>query len=438
MMRLNLLKGFSIIGAFAIFFPIFQNTFGTSGAILVNAAVIAASCVVLFAAFGKGVSKERFVGKSKESVIILFVFLILLIHIPLAMSSGALFNNFSIAIRDFYEIHRPIMYTLVFCLAYFAFQNIDDLNKLHKFLIYIFIGLVILGLNQSFRVFDEITVLYTKEHNAMTRRLSAPFVNPYDYAFVMILFIVYFFFWFICGRWYNILFFVFALILFISTQSRSMTIGLGFAMLFWMPIVIGFANRRSLAKYRLNQTIVRYVVVSFAGIITFSLLIGYLLDNYGYLTKAFVQIIEQGDLSTLDGATSTRQDQLLYAFDLARKNPVVLLFGNGAAKNHMEFVESTYTYYIFRYGLIGLLLYFLVPWVLAIGCSIRCLKRINYKHSLFPFYAAILIWLLCLPVCSIGNNLTEQVRVSFLYYSTLGIVVRSVVILRPSNSNKKP
>src|SRR5690606_16187471 len=117
--------------------------------------------------------------------VFLMIFLLLLVQIPLSISIGALFSGFSVVVRDFYEVHRPFLYTFIFCLAFFAFQSYDDFSKIDKYIVIVFIGLAILGLNQYLRVSDSVTDLYTKHHNAMTRRLSAPFINPYDYAYVM-------------------------------------------------------------------------------------------------------------------------------------------------------------------------------------------------------------------------------------------------------------
>lgn len=433
MKQTSLLEWFSRISVFAFFFPIFYNILGGSGAILVNGIIIVLAGILLINRFKKEISSQLTSDNRKVIISFLFVFLLLLLQIPLSMSSGALFHNFSIIIRDFYEIHRPILYALIFCLAYFSFRTYDDLLKLHTFFIYLFIGFAILGINQTFRFVDDITVLYTKDHNAMTRRLTAPFVNPYDYAFVMILFILYFFFRFIHRHWTNLFLFFFSVVLFVLTQSRSMTIGLAFAIGFLVPVAMVYSNRSALSRYRVSSGMMRYGLLSLIGVIAFVALLGYLLTNFSYLTKSFVEIIERGNLNSLDGATSIRKDQFEYAFELAMNNPITLVFGNGAAKAHMEFVESMYTYYIFRYGILGLMLYFVMPMVLGIKCAIQCLKQIDSRDRLYPMYLALLIWLICLPICAIGNNLTEQVRISFLYYSSLGILARSTVLLKDVN-----
>jgi len=137
-----------------------------------------------------------------------------------------------------------------------------------------------------------------------------------------------------------------------------------------------------------------------------------------------------GDLDAAGSSMSIRQEQFQTALNLAKDNPLVFLFGNGPAKSSMEYVESMYTYFFFRYGVIGFILYFLFPLCLGITLLFNILKTIGKNNKNYPFFLALLLWFLCIPICSIGNNLTEQVRVSFLYYGTLGIITKAYVDLR--------
>ncbi|MFD2036797.1 hypothetical protein ACFSKL_18475 [Belliella marina] len=421
---------FIIIGCFAMFFPSFHVYLESAGAILINGLVIVFSFIAIALNYRKNVKNQLKVLETKSFKLISGIFIVLLIHIPISMSLGSLFSDFTIVTRDFYELHRPILYLLIFCLAYFSITSYEDLEKLNKIMIFIFVCFIIFGINQNIRFSDDLTVLYTKFHNARTRRLSIPFVNPYDYAFVMILFIFYYLFRFVYNHWAYLFFFIIALVLFMLTQSRSMAVGLLFGLIIVVPIFMIYNQRMPLFKGRLSFGMMKYGILSIAGIIGFSILLSYILTNFSYLTKSFVRIIESGSLESMDNATSIRKDQLMFTLDLAVSNPFILLFGNGAAKEKMEFVESMYTYFLFRYGLIGLVVYFLIPLLLGIKYTIICLKLLTTKDALFPFFAAILVWLICLPLCSIGNNITEQVRVSFLYYSILAILIKGSVVLR--------
>jgi len=429
-MASGLRKDFAFIGIFAILFPAFYSVVGTSGAIIINAIVLILSVYSIILKHGHTARFSMTPYDRRLLGAFFIVFFLLLFHIPISTAIGALFNNFPVVIRDSFELHRPFFYASVFSLAFFSFQSREDLEGIDRYLLIIFLGLGLLGINQYLRISDTITDLYTKHHNAITRRLSAPFINPYDYAFVMMLFVYYFFFRFLYGNRRFVVLFIFAVALFVLTQSRSMTIGLLFGLLVLIPTFMVYVNRKSLFMLRLTAGMSRYLIVSFVGIVVFSALVGYLITNFSYLTKAFVTIIENRSIS-IDSSTSIRQEQFNTALKLAIDNPLVALLGNGAAKEKMEFVESMYTYYLFRYGVLGFILYFLIPLLLGLRLCLSCINQIRPNDTLFPLYAAVLIWLLCLPICSIGNNLTEQVRVSFIYYSSLGIVAKSASILRP-------
>ncbi len=67
-----------------------------------------------------------------------------------------------------------------------------------------------------------------------------------------------------------------------------------------------------------------------------------------------MRLVESGEVGNSAGA---RVEQFLFALDKAQ-NPLIMFFGNGPSKLEMEYVELMYTYQFYRYGLVGVLLYF--------------------------------------------------------------------------------
>src|SRR5690554_3231548 len=213
-------RGFSAFFLFALFFPVFHNSIGLLGGMLVNGGLIIGLTAYFLVfknmhfVFQNAYQKKLFVGVS-------LIFIFFLLHISLSMLVGATFGEVDIIQRDLYEFHRPILYLLTFAIAFIVFSRAGLVLKFERLLLFAFFVLVLIGLNQYFGFYDYLSQLYTKEHNVNSRRVSAPFVNPYDYAFMMSFFNLYFLLKTIYARRIFILPFVISLVMFILPQSRS-------------------------------------------------------------------------------------------------------------------------------------------------------------------------------------------------------------------------
>ncbi len=83
-------------------------------------------------------------------------------HIALSMAIGMLFGDVTVIERDLFELHRPVLYLLVFTISFLSKDKLDSFNTL---IVVVFIGIVTIGLLQLFRVEDAFSELYTKYHN---------------------------------------------------------------------------------------------------------------------------------------------------------------------------------------------------------------------------------------------------------------------------------
>lgn len=411
---------FIVLALFALFFPSFQGQLGSAGAIFING-----SLIMLLGFYFILQKKQIYYFTSLEKKYYLYFSLIwvfFFFHIALSILIGMLFGNVTVIERDLFELHRPILYFLLFTFSYFVFLDKDILNGLNTLLIYIFVGVVVIGLLQFFRIDDTFSELYTKLHNIKSFRVAAPFTNPYDFAFVMSFFIYYFFIATLYKSWKYVFLFLIAVIMFVLPQSRSVAVGFLIGFFVVTPFILMLLGIK-IKKRKLTKPYFYYMVVFAVIVFSFLASIPYLLENFGYLTGQFVRLFESGEVGN---SASIRVEQFLFALNKA-ENLLILLFGNGPSKLEMEYVESMYTYQFYRYGLVGVVLYFVYPIVLTVFLSWRLLKMVDKKSYAYVLFLTMVLWLLTHPFMFIGNNFTEQVRTSFLYYSLLGIVASQYI-----------
>lgn len=407
---------------FAFFFPLFRNYIGTAGAIAINGFLII-FIGLYFLYFLK--EKLKFQDQNLLSIYkyFAFIFVFMLLHIPLASSIGVTFGSIQPVVRDFFELHRPILYILVFSVAFFTFVDLNRIGRMHILLLGIFTLLVLFGLNHFFHFNEFLTSIYTKEANASRFRVAIPFVNPYDYAFMISFFVFYFFVNALYrSKWY-ILLTVLALIMFILPQSRSVAAGMLIGIFVVLPFILIYLNLNKQLVF--NKPFIWFGIFFITISISFLAMIPYLLENFPYLTTQFVKFSESGDIGN---SANTRLEQFYFALDKAQ-NPLIFLFGNGPAKDELEYVESIYNYQFYRYGIVGIILYLIYPLLLSSYFLVKILKKLHYGSELYPLYLTLLLWFVTIPLMSIGNNFTEQIRISFFYYSMLGLVARSYYLI---------
>jgi hypothetical protein len=185
-------------------------------------------------------------------------------------------------------------------------------------------------------------------------------------------------------------------------------------------------NFKKVLKSKLNRKFVKFLLLFTFLMFLFVFSISYLIESFPYLTGQFVKFLNGEGAG---GSANARLDQLLFAIDKASNNGFIWVFGNGPAKNEMEYVESIYTYQFYRYGIVGVVLYFIVPLLVCSWLSWRCMMLVGFKSQDFPIYFALLLWFLTIPLMSIGNNFTEQIRLSFFFYTFVGFINARYVLL---------
>lgn len=415
-MTLSINTFFSFLFFYAIAMPFFHNQIGSAGVLVVNGALILFIAFFILIHRGFAFSFENRVHK-KIGLLYLYPLLFFLFLIPVSMGVGLLFGGVAIIERDFFELYRPILYILAFLFSYMYFSKKGSIEYFEKLIIAIFIIVVLFGLNHFFRMFDSISELYTKSHNIRSMRVSVPFVNPYDYAFFMSFFIYYFFIKFLYGRLIYFLFFLLSVVMFILPQSRSVAAGFIVGFFLIMPLFLTYSGFK-LKTFKINLRLLIFYVFFIILATSFIIAIPYLIENFGYLTGQFVRLLESGEIG---GSAGARVEQFLFALEKAISNPFIMLFGNGPAKDELEYVESIYNYFFYRYGVVGVILYFYLLFLSLFFCF-KIIKITGYQSRHYALFMAIFLWFITIPFLSIGNNFTEQARTSFFYYMLLGLV----------------
>lgn len=393
----------------AIFLPTFHAYLGSFGAVLVNSSIIAVLSIELLIL---NLMSDRF-GFDRVAQSLLFYLMMYFLFIVVSIMVGHIFGGVSVGLRDVFELHRPVLYFLVLFFSY-RFAKYSGGQVFFTVLIAVFFGIAALGLIQYFHVSDLTISLYTKQHNINSGRVSAPFVNPYDYAFIMSFFVILFFVKVVEGYYKYLLPLLIAAVMMLMTQSRSVVGGFFLGFILVVPLVL-LVTKVALRNYRIDSTVWNIVLLFVFAVLCLAISLPVIMEKLPYLTYQFVRFFNGEGIGV---SASIRLGQLEFALDKAQ-NPIILYFGNGPAKQEMEYVESIYIYFLYRYGVVGFFLYFVVPWLVGLICSYKAIRLVRRDNAFL--FLSILCWMSIVPFLVIGNNFTEQVRLSFFYYSLIGL-----------------
>ena len=420
----------SILYVFSI--PVFEWYIGSIGNILINGLILLLYLIIILGIKDQTL-KNIFNDHNLSKISLLLFFYLLIIIISLFIGLFDISTN--PILRDLYELHKPILYLLIILLIYnVLIKSTNDL-KLEKYLLTIFIIISIISLFQIMH-FKQIVLWYTALNIYESNRLTIPFGNPYDHAFVMLFFCIFFFFKYISGNYKYIFLFILSFYFFLESGSRSVSLSfiLSFALL--IPIIFLFS------KYDFKKKI--FYVFQIIIITIFSIYFydfSDLLYEYRYVFKQFTQFLNQGDI----GASGEwRIQQFLFVWERAISNPFLLIFGNGPGKAlsfeiigqeltyYLEHLESAPTYLLYRYGIIGVIIFTLIFYNLF-KITFNNHMQLSKDNNLYLFNMTAMTFFLSIPICFVGGMYIEQPRVSFFFY----MIVAFVLVVNKTISQKK-
>jgi len=386
--------------------PTFENTVGSIGAIFVNGVL----GVILLLHFLVQHQKILFFVSTVTPLKIIFFSLILLeFLIIISMSYGVFFGEVIPIFRDLYELHKPILYALIVLYSFYVFASSN--LSIERVLLLIFIVISVLGLFQLFN-FDQFSSLYTGLNVVASNRLTVPFGNPYDCAFVLLFFIFYFFIRAVFQK--SIFFFILSFLasyLFVKTGSKS--VALSFLVIFFIVMPFIFLKLKNVNKYKfffLYLLLIGLFVINFDTFIKYN----------PSLTSQFIQLFESGSIGD---SASVRLEQFMFAVEKSNNNFLTTLIGNGPSKLEMEHVESAYTYIYYRYGASGFLVYGFIYFYILLTLYKLIFKNSKASINHQVFYVSSLLWFLAIPASALGGMFIEQPKVSFFYYMVIGFIL---------------
>lgn len=399
-----------LLAFFSIVMPTFQGSLGSSGTLVI------VSSTMLISAFGCYTLRHiisHLLSHSLAFRVVSLCFCFYLIHIPLAMTLGLVIHEILPTERDFVEIYRPTLFVLLFWFCSAMFLNSVTKRDLLICMGLVFVFMVICSFLQAAKAAPWLIELYSKDMNVRSGRASAPFINPYDFGFVMSLFFYYFYANAVLGKWHHLIPAGLALFSILLTQSRTIAIGVAASCLLGSILMLDF---KSILRARMSKSSLRIGLLLGGALVALVATYALLSERFPYLLTGLERLAAGERVNSL----SVREQQFSLALVYA-DNPISLIFGNGPAKSVMEFVESIYTYQIFRYGVVGLILYFIVPWSFAVGALLFGLNRKKLRYD--PMLLGVFLWLISIPIVSLGNNFTEQIRVSFVYLLVVSYLI---------------
>jgi hypothetical protein len=405
-------SGLGLVFVFAIFAPTFRSYIGTQGAIIVNGGILILLCLWMV---GNG-QVIRFLSQQEATAYKIIAGCFCYYFVAIAFAT--LFLSKRVVVPDLYELHKPLLHLLSFTAAFVFIGTAAHLERVTRLLFWCFAGIVLISLVQIAGV-GAIGEMYTKEANVRAGRVTAPFGNPYDYAFVMSFYVYLFALRFVKLRTAGSLVgLLITLALVVLSQSRTNVIVIAIALAVVIPVVLILDRSAAIRRLLIPVELRKYSIIAAIAGGGALLVIGLFGDEVRYLVGGIERLLQEGRQSSLD----VRLRQLEVITAMAAQDVWIALFGNGVSKDVMPLVESSYAFFLFRYGVVGFLIVFVLPLLVVLWILIRMLLEVRSDQKYLAM--AVLVWFVTLPVASIGNSFTEQPKISFLFYFLMGLGIR--------------
>ena len=326
------------------------------------------------------------------------LFLLLTVTYAITLTFNALIPNGNISWADFTDLSRPIIYFSSLLMGYNIANQTINLKHLFKYIVYIILCCSLFDAIKFLPSGSEIMKLYTHLHpesfNYM--RISGTFAYCYNYAYVLILGLLISLF---CKNKIPTIIF---LVLIILSGSRSAYCATIVALLLYSIID---KNYTTIPFNILIVVVIIYVLILFDK--------SFLDDIFSNIEKMWNALSGVGE----DGSLNTRESQLHRAISSFYKNP---LLGCGPLKSSEGPIEIQLGYYISSWGAIGTGVFLLI-----MGLFIRTAWiTIKEGGTIGIFSKANLVWIICSFIIGLSTPITDQIRVSQLFFLIQGVQYR--------------
>lgn len=414
---------------FAITFNFFMPTFNSMltennslGAALINAGLFVILLPLVLISFS---SDYEHIYNNLIYIAFSMAMLWLVLIIIAILFSG------SFIARDLFEVHRPPLYFLSFVTGV-SLASLSE-ERRHEIFKFIFVSLFIIalfGVAQFFSFVDTLTSFYSKAVNVHSHRAVGTFVNPYDFAYILLFPVIFYFIKSILVSLYNFPFFIFYSCVLFFTQSKMGMIVYALTIpLCWIIAV------RVLNKWRNMKRLQMLFLLGFLlilGCIWGASLIdwSHVIERFSYSLNGIAEFSEGKNNSfniRLQQISSVLEDKSSF---------FSIVLGSGIQKEMMSYLENEYLLFFFRYGVVGvlLLLFVIIPPVFKFNRLVRFSVVDCKSKNDFLILLTIWIWLFVTLIALVNNAFLDIIRNQFFYYSMLGYFWGQMVT---SNAHKR-
>ena len=197
-------------------------------------------------------------------------------------------------------------------------------------------------------------------------------------------------------------------VLVLFSQSKTML----FALIISLFIYFVYKQRGFIMKFL-------FIIFPFLVVSTFIIFLdeisSFLLSTDIISFKSLATLLTNREES---GTLNTRLEQVVFAWNSSLNN--FAIFGSGLGRD--ESLESLPAVFIYRYGILGLLIFILfVIWII-LSSLIVLIKSAPYKSKVYAL--VVFMWSLTLPLTQLSGVMIEMSKMSFFSALMLGIFVK--------------
>jgi hypothetical protein len=145
---------------------------------------------------------------------------------------------------------------------------------------------------------------------------------------------------------------------------------------------------------------------------------------FAYAIYGFENIARNTDTSV-----NIREEQFHWAIE----NNKLIFFGCGISKD-ITMLESFYSLYYYRYGLISTIIYLIMLMITAYT-AYKITKHENNNNEISVFYLSLFVFFLISPIGLLNSCNQNIPKISFLFYGLIGLIFNKYQTIKSKNNN---
>ena len=346
------------------------------------------------------------------------------------LSLGAIWASITAhGIRDLVELSRPV-YALILFLSFFGCAVSHGSlvpQRVCKIYWALIVGMAIYSTIEA--VWSPVgaglaTYLYKDDRPILYARATGVFGITYKYAYFMI-----FGLWFSVSRFLTSrkgFYVVISLVVLLSillSQSRTLFLAL-IVSIFLVPTLSWSVWSRSMRRHMLKVFLLVTLVVA-------TLVVAYwnhLIVLFGYLYGGIRMLLVSGITVGGVGSANIRVSQIAWAWD---NQFAVPLIGRGMGKDAPVMLESLYSLYLYRYGLLGVTMAFVMAAIGAVHARLAAARALSMGDMLIgSFFMGLFALYVISPIAWLSSAMHDFPRMAVLYYGGMGLAVAYTAVRR--------